>query len=261
MNWKKYFNIICSSWLFLSFFVLCSFSTNAEEKHERFDRANKAYAKGNFEEAQRDYAATIQDGTHSFAVYYNLGNTYYRLGDLGHAVLYYEKARKLKPGNEEVKANIALVNSKLTDKVEPQPEFFLFRVWRGLFMALSLNTFAVLSLVFVWIAVGAFVLYLFGKQLQLKKIGFYASIALSFLAMLCMFFGNRQSSFLEQNKEGIIIPSSVTVKSAPEGNAKVLFIIHTGLKIKILEEQDSWVKIQLPNGNTGWAPQSDLVRI
>lgn len=258
MNWKR----ISKSILPIFCVVQCLFflpaMANTTDATKLFGQGNEAYTRGHFDQAEKAYLSIVGDNIRSFKVFYNLGNVYYRKGDLAKAILYFEKARLMEPGNKDVKANLALANSKLADKLEAPPEFFLFRIWRGAIMLLSLRSFSWLSIACIVLASAAFIAYLFAHSVQAKKAGFYSGLGLLSLGIICLFLANRQSAFLDANREAIVLRATLSVKTAPDVTAKDVFILHAGSKVKVDTEESGWYKIELPNGNAGWAPAADL---
>jgi tetratricopeptide (TPR) repeat protein len=219
------------------------------------------YAKGQYKEAVVGYQQMVNEGYKSAVIYYNLGNAYYKLGDIPSALLYYEKAHKLSPGDDDINFNIRYVNSKTTDKVEEAPEFFLNRWGKAFILSFSLGTLSLLSIVFILLGSVILVVYFFATAISIKKLSFYSSIVLFFLGLLTVFIAGRQSSYFDNHKQAIVFTSSVDVKGGPVEQSKTLFVIHDGTKVNVLESNNSWMKVGLANGNVGWIKASDAKEI
>src|ERR1700749_3896586 len=101
------------------------------DQQSLFEKGNAYYAKGQYKEAAAAYQQIVNAGYQSVGVYYNLANADYKLGDIPSAVLYYEKAHKLAPGDEDISVNTRFANAKTTDKIDESPEFFLSKWWHG----------------------------------------------------------------------------------------------------------------------------------
>ena len=99
-----------------------------------YKKANEQYKKAQYQDAVKSYTQIVDDGCKSEAVYFNLGNAYFKLGDISSALLYYEKAHKLAPGDEDINFNIYFANSKTPDKVEPAPAFFVTQWWHSIIL-------------------------------------------------------------------------------------------------------------------------------
>ncbi|WP_449437698.1 tetratricopeptide repeat protein [Pedobacter steynii] len=95
-----------------------------ENPEALFAKGNGQYAKAQYKEAAQSYEEVLKDGYKSADVYFNLGNAYYKMGEMAPAILYYEKAYKLTPGDQEISLNLQLANLKIADKIDPVPEFF-----------------------------------------------------------------------------------------------------------------------------------------
>ena len=226
-----------------------------------FANGNAAYAKGQFKMAIDDYLKIVDSGYQSAAVYFNLGNAYFKTGDVSSALLYYEKAHKLAPGDEDINANIQFANTKTTDKIEETPEFFVNRWWRSFTLAFSLNLLSVLSILLILLGSGALVAYFFANSPSIKRASFYSAMLLFILGVFTVFIGGVQSSYFSNNQQAIIFSNSVNVKSGPVEKSGTLFVLHDGTKVNILENSDDWIKIRLANGNEGWIKTPDVKKI
>jgi len=222
-----------------------------------FDTGNQQYAKGQYKEAIADYKKVLDAGYQSTAVFFNLGNASYKDGDIASALLYYEKARKLSPGDEDINFNIQFTNLKTTDKVDDAPEFFLAKWWRSFILMSSGTALAVWSILLVSFASLLFIVYLFTRSVMVKKISFYSAFVLFFFGLCTIFIAGRQVSYFDNHHQAIIFSGSVDVKSSPASTAKTLFVIHEGTKVDVVESNTGWTKIRMPNGNVGWIGVSD----
>nr|MBB6152307.1 tetratricopeptide (TPR) repeat protein [Mucilaginibacter sp. SP1R1] len=227
-----------------------------------FKKGNGQYAKAQYKQAITFYEKLIDGGYQSSAVFFNLGNAFYKTGDNTSAILYYEKAHKLSPGDEDIRFNNQLVNSKITDKLDEVPEFFITKWWHGFILGFSLNALAVLSVLFLLTGSLVFILYRFTNSVVVKKVSFYSAILLLFFGLVTIFVAGRQADYFDTHHQAIVFSSSVTIKSEPGGKAsKDLFVLHDGTKVDILEHNNDWVKIKLPNGNEGWIGATDIREI
>ncbi|QKJ28688.1 tetratricopeptide repeat protein [Mucilaginibacter mali] len=226
-----------------------------------FSKGNQLYAKGQYKEAADTYGQIINSGYESAAVYFNMGNACYKNDEIPSAILYYEKAHKLSPGDEDINFNIRLTNLKTTDKIDEAPEFFLAKWWRGFILALPLGTLAVLSIICGLLASGILIWYLFTRSVTIKKVSFYVSIVLYIIGAIFIFMSNRQAAYFDNHRQAIIFKGTVTVKSAPASASKPLFVIHEGTKVDMLEHTSGQIKIRLANGSEGWIGEGDVKEI
>jgi len=226
-----------------------------------FEQGNAWYAKARYKEAMTAYQQIIDKGYQSAAVYFNMGNVSYKNGDIPAALLYYEKAHRLSPGDDDINFNIRFANLRTTDKVDEIPEFFLTRWWKAFMLSFSIGTLSAMSIVFMLLASAALILYFFASSVTLKKASFYASLLLLVFFFLTFFIANRQTAYFNWHRQAIVFTSSVSVKNGPVDQSNTLFVIHDGTKVNILERSNGWMKISLPNGNEGWMKASDAKEI
>lgn len=223
--------------------------------------ANALYAQGKYEEAAKAYLQLINSGYQSSALYYNLGNAEYKLGDIPSALLYYEKAHKFAPADEDINVNIRFVNLKTIDKIDELPEFFLNRWWHGFILSFSVKALAVWSVLLVFIGSGLLILYFFTNSVAIKKLSFYSSIASFFIGLIIIGIAGSQVNYFDGHKQAIIFSGTVNVKSGPVDKPNTLFVLHEGTKVNVLDKVNGWMRIKLANGNEGWLKITDAKEI
>ncbi|HEY5327746.1 MAG TPA: SH3 domain-containing protein [Mucilaginibacter sp.] len=226
-----------------------------------FANGNAYYAKAQYNYALNAYQQVLDDGYQSAAVYFNMGNASYKVDDIPSALLYYEKAHKLSPGDDDINFNIRFANLKTTDKTDEAPEFFLSNWWKAFILSFSIGTLATLSIFLVLVGSGVLVVYFFAGSVSIKKASFYISVTLFFLGVLTIFIAGMQLNYFNGHRQAIIFSSSVTVKSGPVEKSGSLFVLHDGTKVNILDNSNGWIKIGLANGNEGWIKGSDVKEI
>jgi tetratricopeptide (TPR) repeat protein len=256
MRSKRGYNWIFTGTALLVLLALPLFSM-ADDNTSLFEQGNAAYAKGQYTQAAQDYQKIVDAGYQSVAVYFNLGNAYYRTGDIASSILYYEKAHKLAPSDEDINANIRFANARTSDKVEPLPEFFVTKWWNSVILFFSVNTLATLSVLFMLGGCGLLIFYLFTNSGWAKRSAFYTSMVVIVAAIVFVFMANRQESYFGGHQQAIIFSNSVTAKNEPDANGKPLFIVHEGTKVNVLQQTDTWMEVELPNGNAGWISVND----
>lgn len=242
--------------LLLLTFPLISLGNDQQEK--LFALGNQYYAKAKFNEAVKSYTQLMEEGYQSSALYYNLGNAYYKLDEIPSAILFYERAYKLNPGDEDIAVNLKFANMKIADKIEAVPEFFLAKWWKGfiLFFPLKvLSVFAVVSLLAGFILL---IVYLLSTVFMVKKVSFYSGIVFLVLGFVVMGLLQAQQNYFGESRQAIVFSGTVSVKSGPEKSLKTLFVVHEGLKVDIQQKENDWVKIVLPNGAIGWLELSAI---
>ncbi len=226
-----------------------------------FAKGNSYYAKAQYKEALNTYQQILDEGYQSAAVYFNMGNASYKTDDIPSALLYYEKAHKLAPGDEDINVNIRFANLKTTDKIDEVPEFFLANWWKAFILNFSVATLSMLSILLVLLGSGVLIIYFFTNSVSIKKSSFYASMLLFFLGVLTIFIAGMQISYFNGHRQAIIFSSSVVVKSGPVEKSGGIFVLHDGTKVNILDNSNGWLKIRLGNGNEGWIKATDVKEI
>jgi tetratricopeptide (TPR) repeat protein len=236
-------------------------SFGADNTQGLFEKANSYYSKNKYKEAISTYSQLLKDSSSSAVVYYNLGNAYYKDGDIVSALLYFEKAHKLSPGDEDINFNIRFANARTTDKIDEAPELFLAKWWRGVILAVSADALAIAAIVLLLVGSGLLILYFFSISASVKKLSFFSAIGLFFLGILTIVIGGSQVNYFNSNKQAIVFNSSVSVKGSPGDKATTVFVLHDGTKVNVLDNANGWLKIKLANGNEGWLKPTDVKEI
>ncbi len=224
-------------------------------------RANLYYANGMYEDAVRLYREVADSGYASAKLYYNLGNAYFKAHDIPHAILYYERARLLDPGDEDIRYNLELARTYVTDKVEPLPRFFLVAWYRWFLDRLPADGWAILSMVTFFFAALFLSLYIIARKERLRKAGFVTGMVTLALSALFFLFAWQSQKILTSHEEAIVMQPAVTVKSSPGDEGTDLFVIHEGLKVNVIDSLDQWTEIRLEDGSKGWLPSEAITKI
>lgn len=230
-----------------------------------FEDGNAAYAEGNYEQALTFYNSIVDAGRESADLYYNMGNTYYKMKDYPHAILYYEKALKLNPGDEDIRVNLEIANMAVVDKINVIPQSFIVRWWNGLKTTLSADGWTWLSVVFFALLLVCLFVFLMSRQTGVRKLGFFFGLLFVVCLALSVVFAAEEQRDLNRHNQAIIMTPTVNVKSSPSVKSVDLFVLHEGAKVRILDtylsklDQDrEWNKIKIADGSVGWLPASDM---
>lgn len=241
-----------------------SISSRAEFSAAK-QQGNVTKAEGDSAYMQNDYASAIQiyenllKKGEAAEIYYNLGNSYYKADDIAKAILNYERALLLQPGNADIRANLEVARSKTIDKVVPTPEIFFVSWTKSLINSLSIDVWAKLGVVFFILLIVSLYLFFFSKQIVWKKTGFIAGMAFLVLVILSNVFAAQQKRELENRDAAIVLSPSVTVRSTPSESGTSLFILHEGHKVEVKDNSmREWKEIRLEDGKVGWVPSSAI---
>lgn len=239
--------------------ALISLAFTAQGQPEAlFEKAAEAYNAGEYETAASLYENILDQDLHSAALYYNLGNCYYKLNKIAPSIYYYEKALLLDPGDKEIENNLAFARNMTLDAIEELPETDLNRAYNQLTGILSFDQWAQLSILMVIGFVIAISLYFYFRFPKPKRLAFtfgMFALAISLVAILFAYF--QYTIYLEE-QPAIIFAEETTVRSEPNNRSEQAFLLHEGTKVNILEELNDWKKIELKNGQSGWLLAEDL---
>ena len=218
-------------------------------------QADSAYINNDFAGAVAIYENILKNEGESADIYYNLGNSYYKMDNIAKAVLNYEKALLLNPGDGDIRFNLELAQSKTVDKVVPMSEMFFVTWTKSLVNTLSEKGWSRVGITTFILTLSALALYFFGKKIVLKKVGFIAAIALFLVCIMANVFASTQKTEIMSHDNAIIMVPSITVKSTPNEGGTDLFILHEGRKVMIKDNtMKEWKEIVLEDGNAGWVP-------
>jgi tetratricopeptide (TPR) repeat protein len=239
--------------------VLLSVEAPAQESF--FQDANRLYQQGDYQAALDNYQRILDSGFESGALHYNIGNVYFKLGRLGEAILHYERAARLSPGDEDVRANLELARSLTVDEVTPLPRFWLFRAidwWIGL---LPRGWLALLVGAGYVVAMAGLVVMVLRRRAAAARWGRAIAVGAGGITLI---FGVNLAVLelrIGQPMEAIIMAEEVSVQSAPSDDwALQVFTIHEGTKVRVDQRSEQWVEIVLEDGKVGWV-RSEVLEV
>jgi len=245
----------------LIFLILFSMTSFAVAQKELISKASQAYSSGAFAEAAELYAKVAELGYEAPELYYNLGNAYFKMHDYGHAILWYERAKRLSPGNEDIDFNLNVANTKISDKIEPLPELFYKRWFNGLVLLFPVDTWSVMAVLFLITGLSGLVLFLVSRVLILRKAGFWSGVTMIVFSLLFLTLSWSGNRYLTSTSYAVVFAPTITVKSSPDDKSTDLFVVHEGTKVILLDNISGWYEIRIANGSVGWLPVSALVKI
>lgn len=244
---SKFITVIIVNIIFLQ-----SSNLFAQSAEDLMKEANKYYQEQKYNEAIELYNKIIAQGYESSALFYNLGNAYFKAGSLGKAILYYEKGLKLSPGDDDIIFNLRIANSRTVDKITELPKLFIVEWWERLITAFSTSGWAFITVVIFWIFLGSIGLFIFAKKIRVQKASLMvSSFALAILIVSIVILVSRYNHEAVTNY-GILTEQIYSVKGAPDSRSNDIFVIHEGIKFTVEDQVNEWYKIRLVDGKVGW---------
>ena len=231
------------------------------QDQDNFDKATTLYQKGDYTQAAAVYSSILKSGKESSALYYNLGNTYYKLNNVPESIYYYEKALQLDPENADAKNNLIFANQMKVDAITPLPKTWVHQLSDGIVGLFSAHTWAVLSIIGVFAFVLSFLLYNFVERTALKRTFFSLMLVFLFFAVGSYTLAHFCHKQVSQTQYAILFDKTVRVFSDANAYSSEVMQLHEGTKVEIIEDAKDWVKIRLVNGKTGWTKVSSLRKL
>ncbi|MBP3289705.1 MAG: tetratricopeptide repeat protein [Alistipes sp.] len=228
---------------------------------QMWEQANAAYNSGDYSSALKLYEAIQTEGLHSAALYYNMANAYFKMDELAESILYYNRALRLAPADEDIRHNLEYAESMTKDSIEKIPEFILTTWVRAVRGAFSSTAWSVLSLVLLATSLAMMLVYLLAQRLSLRKVGFYVMMVAGVLFILTTIFAWGEGRMDVEHREAVVMNSAVSIKSSPDRAATELFVLHEGTKLVIGATIDGWAEVRIADGRKGWIEESRIERI
>jgi tetratricopeptide (TPR) repeat protein len=219
-------------------------------------QANKLYQASDYQSALAIYQ-NIEASYRSPILFFNMGNCYFKMNEIPSAILYYERSLKYDPQNENTLANLKQAHKYISDNIQELPSTAFSASWKSFVQDRSINFWANLS---IYLMIGGFlilVLTILKVSDFVKKFSALLGTLLILSAVFTFFLANSAKNSIENDNNAIIFTPKVDVMSEPKSDASHLFVIHDGLKVSIVDEDNEWFEIKLANGEIGWIKKSD----
>lgn len=226
-----------------------------------WERGNQSYIDGDYAAAVTAYQAIENRGYSSSRLYYNMGNAYYKQGQIGRAILYYNRALVISPSMDDARHNLEIAEAQTKDNIAVVPEFFLNRYMRTLRSAISCSAWSVMSVAFFGVMLLFLLIFLLGSRIKVRKVGFYGAVVSLLLFVVVTIFGISARNSIIDRPAAIVMSSAISVKSSPDRAATDLFVLHEGTKVEVSSEVDGWSEITIADGKKGWTESAHLERI
>ena len=242
--------------------ILCALApyapARAQEAAVAFAAANDLYRAVKYEEAARAYEKILANGYEGPALYYNLGNAWYKAGNVPAAILNYERAKRLDPGDEDIRHNLALANLRIVDRIEPIPRLFFVEWWEDLLAAASPSGWGTAAIAALWGAVILLGAFRIVRGRLARQFTLLPGVLLMLFTAFAFTAGAIQGGRETSESAAILFSATAPVKSAPDPGSTDLFVLHEGVRVDLLDAVGEWRKIRLADGKVGWLPAGDL---
>lgn len=232
------------------------------------EQGDSAYAKGNYILAEKLYLEALKKDGSSAQLFYNIGNACYRQGNLGKAVLNYERSLKLDPTDQDTRDNLEFVQGKLTDKQIDNGSFML-SLKNQIVEWFTADTWAVIAVVLFAVFIGCMAVYLFSNVVITRKISFFGGSLIFIITLITVLISFAAANRTESNAYAIIMPPASQLSTSPREartQSEQAFLLHEGTKVLIVDSISSsaegkWYEVKVGARDRAWIKASDLQRI
>jgi len=246
--------ILCS-------FFFCGIIFSQTENEVSFKSGVELYNKGDYNEAINLFVKIINNGEHSDELYFNLGNSYYKLNDIPNSIYYFEKALKLNPNDKDILNNLTYSQNMLIDKIDLLPSNQLSDFFNYTSDFFSIKQWLIIGTIFLYFFLILFVIYFFKRDSNTKKKYFTLSSTFFFLTIIFILTGVTKFENQKSNIQAIIFEKRIDFRTEPNYRSEIQFNLHEGTKVNIIEELDDWVLVELSNGASGWMESKSIKKI
>lgn len=231
-------------------------------------KADSAYTADNFAQAEVLYMQAMKAGGTSSELFYNLGNTYYRQGNLGKAILNYNRALKLDPTNGDARQNLEFVNSKITDK-QIDSGSYMWSVWQGTVGLFRADTWAIIALVLFALFLGSVAVYVFSSAVTIKKASFFGGMIVFIITVCAVIISFAAANRVNSDSEAIVLVPAARLATSPRearSQAEEAFLLHEGTKVEIIDSISNpsdglWYEVLVGRGERAWIKSDEVERI
>jgi hypothetical protein len=240
------------SGVLLAALVMAAISGFAETPEQVFQQGNSLYQQGNFAGAIERYESVLATGMANGDLYFNLGNAYYKQGNMGKAILHYERAFRLMPGDDDLRHNLQLANLQLVDRIDPTPRLFVWDIWDGIKAWFSLPAITWAAYTMLVLTAAAAVLIILARRYSIRRIGVIALVVMGVFLIGMVAVLLDKTGDAGRSDEAVVTATITTVKNSPDAKSSDAFVLHAGVKIRLTDSVNEWVKIRLADGKVGW---------
>lgn len=233
--------------------LLVSYMGISQNTH-LFEKGKEHYKNQEYEAAIESWKEILKNEETSAALYFNLGNTYYKLNQIGPSIYFYEKALQLSPNDPDIKNNLAFAENARIDFIEPIPKSIFSKWYQSITGIFSYDGWAIVSIICSIGFVILFLRYYFSDKERSKRLFFGSSILMLFLMIIAVSMAFITFNDYKKDQFAIVFSEELIVKSEPTLSGSSIFKLHEGTKVEIIDRDGDWVRIQLEDGKDGWIP-------
>lgn len=239
-------------------FTLVPVNYSLGQATSEFQEGVDKYTEGNFGEALEIWLDLYNSGQRSANLNYNIGNAYFKLGDIPRSILFYERAYLLSPGDENINYNLEIARGMIVDRFQEIPELFFIKWFNLISLSIGENIWSIISISSFALCLAFLSLYIYSSTYKWKVMGFWLAIILFIISFSTISFSWQNHTLVHDSHQAIITTPQISGKSSPDASGTNLFIIHEGSKVTLGEKVGEWYEITLSDGNKGWVPASSF---
>lgn len=237
--------------------LFISLESFTQTNEKLFEKGNSLYNNKQYEQALKTYLSINTKKTFSADLYYNIGNSYFRLNNYANSILYYERGLRLKPNDNNLNTNLKVAKARLKGDIYVVPDFFLVRWWKNISNIFIPSTWRIISIISLLISSILFIFYYFSFN---KKILLFYTFILSILLLIASCFaGISRQNFINSKNQAIVFGEQTSGKDSPDINSTDKIKIYKGQKVKIIDNNLNWIKVKTEDGKEAWIENKDII--
>ncbi|MDD5504325.1 MAG: BatD family protein [Candidatus Omnitrophica bacterium] len=252
-----------AKYILITFFLLslsaCACAADFTEERKLYVKSNVDYARGDYEKAVSGYKEILNKGLESGALYYNLGNAYFKNNDLGRAIANYLLALKLMPRDHDLMSNIEYARSLVKNNIRPPHRGPLMNQVFRLSSKLTLDAAAYIFIFLYYLfalAVLALVFKTRGKRFLICLV-WASGVLLTIFSFV--FYCNLKQNYLD--KKAVVVNQGLEARFEPFDTATVYFLLDTGQEVSIVDHGQGWIRVKRPDGRQGWVKKDGIEKV